>query len=68
MSTRRVEVWGQKYDITVYQESKTVWIAVGDYMEQSIRAQGRSESSAAKHWQEAARYRGNVGPAPPVAR
>ena len=30
--TRTVNVWDKPYENTVYQESKSVWIAVGDYM------------------------------------
>jgi hypothetical protein len=59
-----VRVWDQPYQITVYQRSKTVWIAVADYMGRRIESKGSSASSAAKHWQEAAQYWGNLGPAP----
>jgi hypothetical protein len=59
MATMTVTVWNEKYEITVYQQSKSVWIAVGDYEGKEIRVQDRSQSSAAAHWQETARYRGN---------
>jgi hypothetical protein len=59
MATTTVTVWNEKYEITVYQQSKSVWIAVGDYEGQEIRVKGRSKSSAASLWQETARYRGN---------
>jgi hypothetical protein len=29
---RRVSVWGKPYEISLYRKSKSVWIAVGDYM------------------------------------
>jgi hypothetical protein len=54
-----VTVWGKQYEITVYQQSKSVWIAVGDYEGQEIRVQNRSRTSVASLWQETARYRGN---------
>jgi hypothetical protein len=59
-----VRVWDKPYEITVYHRSKSVWVAVGDYMGRSIETKGSSASSAAKHWQETAHYWGNVGPAP----
>lgn len=54
-----VMVWGKAYEITVYQKSKTVWIAVGEYMGDRIETKGSSPTSAAEHWREAARYKGN---------
>jgi hypothetical protein len=56
---QKVKVWGKTYVISVYQKSKTVWIARGAYHGESIEAQGRSLSSAAKAWAEKARYKGN---------
>jgi hypothetical protein len=48
--------------VTVYQTSRTVWIAVADYMGKTIDVKGSSERSALKLWMDAARYRGNDGP------
>jgi hypothetical protein len=59
-----VRVWDRAHEITVYQKSKSAWMAVGEYMGQPIETKGSSASSAAKHWQDAARYRGNAGPSP----
>jgi hypothetical protein len=59
MANHIVQVWGKPYTITIVQQSKSVWIAVGDYMGDRLEAQGRSESTAAKRWAEAARYKGN---------
>lgn len=56
---RRVMVWGQPHVIEVYRTSKSVWVAVGEYMGQRIEVKGRSDSQAASAWREAARYRGN---------
>jgi len=44
----KVTVWGQQYEITVAQKSKSVWIAVGDYMGESLRTQDRTASTAIK--------------------
>ena len=61
-----VRVWDESQEITVYQKSKTVWVAVGEYMGGRVETKGSSASAAAKHWQDAARYRGNVGSPPPT--
>lgn len=56
---QRVTVWGKPHMVTVEQRSKSVWVAVGEYMGESLRSEGRSATSAAAHWAEAARYKGN---------
>ena len=58
-SQHTVTVWGKPEVVTAYQKSKSVWIAVGDYMGERLEAKGSSASSAAKHWREAAQYKGN---------
>ena len=54
-----VNVWDKPHEITVYQKSKSVWIAVGEYMGERLEVKGRTASQAANDWKEAARYRGN---------
>jgi hypothetical protein len=54
----KVEVWGQPQLVTVYQKSKSVWVAIGQYMGERIEVKGRSETQAIGQWREAARYRG----------
>ena len=54
-----VEVWGETHTISVYQKSKNMWVAVGEYMGQRIEITDRSPTAAAKLWTETARYRGN---------
>lgn len=54
-----VPVWGKSYVVTVYQESKRAWIAVGDYMGERIEIKGSSEFAAVAHWRKAARYKGD---------
>jgi hypothetical protein len=56
---RVVIVWDKHYKISISQKSKTVWIARGDYMGKSIETKSSSANSAAKLWQDAARYSGN---------
>jgi hypothetical protein len=60
MSTQRtVIVWGKPQVVSVDRKSKSVWIAVGDYMGEPIAVQDRSEGAALKRWREAATYKGN---------
>jgi hypothetical protein len=60
MSTQRtVVVWGEPQVVSVHRKSKSVWVAVGDYMGDSITVQDRSEGAALKRWREAATYKGN---------
>lgn len=56
---RTVHVWDVAHFITVYQKSKSVWIAVGDYMGKPIEVKGSSASSAASAWANATRFMGN---------
>jgi hypothetical protein len=53
----KVSVWGKPHEITLYPTSKTVWIAVGDYMGERIEVKGQTEGAAVKSWIVAARYR-----------
>jgi hypothetical protein len=55
----KVLVGGRSYEISVYRKSKSVWIAVGDYMGVTITVQDRSEDAALKRWREAAEHKGN---------
>jgi hypothetical protein len=54
-----VRVWDESYEITVYQKSKAVWIAVGEYLGQEIRTKAQTRGAAISGWREAARYKGN---------
>ncbi len=56
---RQVTVWDKRQDVSVYQKSKTVWIAVGQYMGATIETKSSSANSALKLWVDAAKYRGN---------
>ncbi len=50
MPEHRVEVWGKSYTVTTRQKSKSVWIAVGDYMGKTIEVKDRSKATAIKRW------------------
>lgn len=63
-----VQVHGKSFEITVYQKSKSVWEAVGDYWPvqnqpsgttETIRVTGRTPSGARTAWIRAASYMGN---------
>jgi hypothetical protein len=50
--TRVVKVWDgdEPNEITLIKKSKTVWIAVGQYMGKEVRAQGRTANNPAALW------------------
>lgn len=56
---RVVKVWDKPHTISVYQKSKSVWIAVGECGGERLEVKGTSEGSATKLWVDAARYRSN---------
>ena len=60
MPTRTVMVWERECEVSTQQTSKTVWVAVGQYMDRTIEEKARSESAALAAWKRAARYWGNV--------
>jgi hypothetical protein len=49
-----VMVWDKLHEIDVNQQSKTVWIAVGEFRGKIIEAKGRSRFSAAGQWRKIA--------------
>jgi hypothetical protein len=56
---RTVLLYDTPCTIAISHRSKTVWVAVGDYIGERIEVKGSSANVAAKHWVEAARSRGN---------
>jgi len=56
---RTVRVWNVDVKVSIYQSSKSVWVAVGYYLDHHIEVKGRSASSALALWRDAARYKGN---------
>lgn len=55
---RTVKVWDRQFVIQVVRQSKTVWVASGEYMGETISVKDRSASTATKRWRETATYRG----------
>ena len=55
----KVTVWGQQYTVTVYQKSKSVWVAVGDYMGKPFEIKARSAGAAVDAWKLEAEYEGD---------
>ena len=56
---RTVLLYDTPCTVAISRRSKTVWVAVGDYIGERIEVKGSSANVAAKHWVEAARSRGN---------
>ncbi len=59
MAKHNVRVWDKPYEVTTYQESKSVWYAVAEYKDKEFRIKGRTESAAVRAWCKAARYSDN---------
>ncbi|MBY5812902.1 hypothetical protein [Rhizobium leguminosarum] len=59
MTDHKVEVWGRMVEVSIHQSSKSVWVAVGEYMGQRVEVKGRSSGAALSLWKDAARYKGN---------
>jgi hypothetical protein len=53
-----VRVLGKRYIVSVHQESKSVWVAVADYMGEPVECRASCKRSALASWQEIARYKG----------
>jgi hypothetical protein len=53
-----VKVWDKSCLVSVYQKSKSVWVAVGEYMGNRIEVRASSNNSALAHWRRAALYKG----------
>lgn len=61
MMKRFIKPWvnDEPCEVTIVQKSKSVWIAVGQYMGKEVRVQGRTANNAAALWRDAAHYKGN---------
>lgn len=57
--TQTVKVWGQSYEVSVHQQSKSVWTATGEYMGESHSTKDATAGAAIKRWTEWAAYKGN---------
>jgi hypothetical protein len=57
--THKVEIRGKPHEVTVYRDSKWVWIATGRYMDETLEVKGQSAGSAIELWKDAATSKGN---------
>ena len=55
---RTVTVWDKVHPITVQQESKTVWVAVGDYRGERLEVKGKTDTQAVAAWRDVAKLKG----------
>jgi hypothetical protein len=53
-----VQVWDKPHVVTVYQRSKSVWIAAGNYKDKMIEVSDSSQGAAVKRWRGAATSKG----------
>ena len=51
-----IYVGGEPHRVRIYQESESVWTAVGDFSGKRVEIKGRSEMSALGGWRLAARH------------
>ena len=58
INERTVLLYDAPCTITIFHPSKTVWVAIGDYMGKRIEVKGSSGNVATKYWIDAARSRG----------
>jgi hypothetical protein len=58
MAKHSVVVHGTSCEVSTHQQSKTVWIARGTYMQEWFEGKGRTENAALKSGHEQARYFG----------
>jgi len=55
-----VHIASKPHVVSVHQQSKTVWIAVGYYMRKRIEVKGRTQLDAVARWRKkSTRYRKN---------
>ncbi|HUZ34542.1 MAG TPA: hypothetical protein VMV19_20930 [Xanthobacteraceae bacterium] len=57
--TETVMVWGKPCEVKVHQKSKSVWIATGEYMDETHSTKDATAGAAIKRWQEWATFKGN---------
>jgi hypothetical protein len=59
VSREIVIVWDTQYEISVHQQSKSVWIASGTYLGETLQVKRPTYGAAIKGWRDAAQYSGN---------
>jgi hypothetical protein len=55
-----VTIHGTPCTLIVYQRSKSVWIAVGYYMDERIETKDSRESTVIERWVEVAKFKGDL--------
>ena len=55
---RTVTVWDNVHQITVQQQSKTVWVAVGEYRGERLEVKGKTDTQAVAAWRDVAKLKG----------
>jgi hypothetical protein len=59
MTEHTVRIRGKPYVVSVHEQSKSVWIAVGEYMGERIECRASTKRAALASWREIARYKGS---------
>jgi hypothetical protein len=64
MRVHHIKVSGKLQEVTVWQRSKNLYVASGQYLSRPVEVTGPSDGQAIKRWIEAARQPGNGGQSP----
>lgn len=56
MITQTVEFSGHRYEVSLKQQSKSVWIVTGEYQGTQLEVRGRTASNAIGLWRMSARF------------
>jgi hypothetical protein len=62
MRVHHVKVSGKLQEVTVWQRSKSVFVASGQYLNRPVEVTAPTGGQALKHWIEAARHDGGGSP------
>ena len=61
MRVHHVKVSGKLQEVTVWQRSKSLFVASGQYLDRAVEVTAPSDSQAVKHWIEAVRHPSDAG-------
>ena len=56
MNMQTIELSGKRYEVSLTQQPKSLWIATGEYKGEQLEARGVSGLSAIALWRMAARF------------
>ena len=62
MRVHHVKVSGKLQEVTVWQRSKAVFVASGQYLDRPVEVTAPTGGQALKHWIETARHDGRGSP------